>query len=134
MENLFTIASMQWLNCLSWTIHCFRVLLSGLLFEKVLLGESPGCELANIVPSKSGLQTVMEVLKIQINFWTSLGSSLTKLQSQWRAQCFENQRKQIKIKKKRRAEVPIWWKWGRKRLLYYLLKERIHANLKRVAE
>ncbi|KAF8389799.1 hypothetical protein HHK36_024318 [Tetracentron sinense] len=50
---------------------------------KVLLGESPGCELDGIVPSKSGVQTVLEVLKIQLNFWPILESLFTQLQSQW---------------------------------------------------
>jgi histone deacetylase 6 len=52
-----------------------------------LLGEGPGSELGNIAPSRAGLQTVLEVMKIQMNFWPSLGSSYAKLQSQWGAYC-----------------------------------------------
>ncbi|XP_058227179.1 histone deacetylase 15 isoform X2 [Rhododendron vialii] len=50
---------------------------------KVLLGESPGCEAENAVPSKSGLLTVMEVLKIQMKFWPTLEPVLLKLNLQW---------------------------------------------------
>ncbi|KAH7549304.1 hypothetical protein JRO89_XS13G0012000 [Xanthoceras sorbifolium] len=93
---------------------------------KVLLGENPGCELDHCVPSKAGLQTVLEVLKIQTNFWHSLESNYTKLQSQWEIYICENKRKQIK--KVRRADALIWWKWGKKRLLYHILKR--HHRLK----
>ncbi|KAG4932984.1 hypothetical protein JHK87_046986 [Glycine soja] len=55
---------------------------------KVLLGESPGCELENSFPSKAGLQTVLEVLKIQMNFWPALGPIFVTLESQWRVYCF----------------------------------------------
>ncbi|OVA05034.1 Histone deacetylase superfamily [Macleaya cordata] len=48
---------------------------------KVLLGESPGCEV-DVEPSKAGLQTVLEVLKVQMKFWPNLESTLTRLQSQ----------------------------------------------------
>lgn len=58
--------------------------LSSVPLEQVLLGESPGCELENSFPTKSGLQTVLEVLQIQMNFWPSLGPIFMNLQSQWR--------------------------------------------------
>ena len=50
---------------------------------KVLLGESPECEVENAVPSKSGLLTVLEVLKIQMKFWPMLESIFSKLESRW---------------------------------------------------
>ncbi|WVZ11893.1 hypothetical protein V8G54_016423 [Vigna mungo] len=56
---------------------------------KVLLGESPGCELENSFPSKAGLLTVLEVLKIQMKFWLSLGPIFVNLESQWRMYCFQ---------------------------------------------
>ncbi|XP_022736487.1 histone deacetylase 15 isoform X2 [Durio zibethinus] len=59
---------------------------------KVLLGESYGCEPENIVPSKAGLHTVLEVLKIQMKYWPTLSSSLEKLQSQWGMYSMENKR------------------------------------------
>ncbi|KAJ8752232.1 hypothetical protein K2173_003868 [Erythroxylum novogranatense] len=98
---------------------------------KALLGESLGSKLDNIVPTKAGIQTVMEVLKIQMNFWPSLGSSFEKLQSQWEIQCFENKKKPVK--KRRRADLPRWWKWGRKQLLYHLLSGHIHVRSKRLS-
>ncbi|XP_028208611.1 histone deacetylase 15 isoform X3 [Glycine soja] len=78
---------------------------------KVLLGESPGCELENSFPSKAGLQTVLEVLKIQMNFWPALGPIFVTLESQWRVYCFGKKRKHIK--KRHRILVPMW-RWGRK--------------------
>ncbi|OMO91968.1 Histone deacetylase superfamily [Corchorus capsularis] len=49
---------------------------------KVLLGESPAPEPENIVPSKAGLHTVLEVLKIQMKYWPTLSSGFEKLESQ----------------------------------------------------
>ncbi|GMI99538.1 histone deacetylase 15 [Hibiscus trionum] len=86
---------------------------------KVLLGESHECEPENVVPSKAGLQTVLEVLKIQMNYWPNLSSSFEKLQSQWGMCSVENKRKQVK--KRRVFEPPVWWRWGRKQLLYHIL-------------
>ncbi|XVF53948.1 hypothetical protein PTKIN_Ptkin05aG0141500 [Pterospermum kingtungense] len=61
---------------------------------KVLLGENSGCEPVNIVPSKSGLHTVLEVLKIQMKYWPTLNSSFEKLQSQWGMYCMESKSKE----------------------------------------
>lgn len=61
-----------------------------ILVIKVLLGENPGCELGDSAPSKSGLVTVLEVLKIQMNFWPSLASRFTELQSLWEIYAAEN--------------------------------------------
>ncbi|VVA21434.1 PREDICTED: histone deacetylase [Prunus dulcis] len=93
---------------------------------KVLLGESPGCELDNTLPSRSGLQTVLEVLQIQNKYWPALESSLTKFQSQCSMYTIQNKKKQIK--KRRRAMAPIWWKGGRKTLLYRLLNGHFHLK------
>lgn len=57
---------------------------------KVLIGESHGCEVDAIVPSKAGLRTVLEVLKIQMNFWSTLEPVLSKLQSKWELYAFED--------------------------------------------
>lgn len=51
--------------------------------KQVLLGEDPGCNMDKIVPSKSGLRTIFEVLKIQTKFWHSLEDIFAKFQSQW---------------------------------------------------
>lgn len=64
---------------------------------KVLLGESPECELQNALPSKSGLQTVLEVVKIQMNYWPTLGSSFAKLQSQWGMYSLENKSEDLSL-------------------------------------
>ncbi|KAG5536248.1 hypothetical protein RHGRI_023883 [Rhododendron griersonianum] len=60
---------------------------------KVLLGESPGCEAENVVPSKSGLLTVMEVLKIQMKFWPTLEPILLKLNLQWGTYALPNRKR-----------------------------------------
>ncbi|XP_057416013.1 histone deacetylase 15 isoform X2 [Lotus japonicus] len=86
---------------------------------KVLLGEDPGRELENSFPSKAGIQTVLEVLKIQLNYWPSLGPIFSNLQSQWRMYCLGKKRKQIK--KRRRILAPKWWRLGRKSFLFHYL-------------
>lgn len=48
-----------------------------------MLGESPGCDLDDPLPSRAGMKTVLDVLGIQKNFWPVLESSFSKLQSQW---------------------------------------------------
>ncbi|KAL4346488.1 hypothetical protein GQ457_17G026140 [Hibiscus cannabinus] len=93
---------------------------------KVLLGESRECEPENMVPSKAGLHTVLEVLKIQMNYWPNLSSSFEKLQSQWGMYSVENKEKQAK--KRRAFEPPIWWRWGRKQLLYHILTGHFHLK------
>ncbi|XP_035546860.1 histone deacetylase 15 isoform X2 [Juglans regia] len=95
---------------------------------KVLLGESPGCNPENFLPSKAGVQTVLEVLKIQMNFWPALGSKYSDLQSQWGMYCMKTKKKQIK--KRRRAAAPLWWKWGQKSFLYHLLNGHLHVKSK----
>ncbi|XP_061362152.1 histone deacetylase 15 isoform X2 [Gastrolobium bilobum] len=95
---------------------------------KVLLGESPGCELENGFPSNAGLQTVLEVLKVQMNYWPSLGPIFINLQSQWRPYCLGKKRKQIK--KKRRVQAPMWWRWGRKSFLFHFLNGHLRVKSK----
>ncbi|XP_021905585.1 histone deacetylase 15 isoform X2 [Carica papaya] len=97
---------------------------------KVLLGESPGYEVQNNPPSKAGFQAVMDVLKIQISFWPTLESSLTRLQSEWGAYSTEYKKKQIKKRLRLEAPIwaPIWWKWGRKRFLYQFLCGRLSVK------
>ncbi|KAK8558188.1 hypothetical protein V6N13_073861 [Hibiscus sabdariffa] len=76
---------------------------------KVMLGESSECEPENIAPSKAGLLTVLEVLKIQMKYWPSLSSSFEKLQAQWGMHCTDNQSKGKEVKKRRVFEPPMWW-------------------------
>ncbi|XP_016506792.1 histone deacetylase 15 [Nicotiana tabacum] len=93
---------------------------------KVLLGESPVIDLDNTVPSKSGLQSVMDVLKIQMNYWPTLETNFIKLQSKWGHYVFQDTRKQVK--RRRRTGLPIWWRWGRKRWLYQILSKQLRAK------
>ncbi|KAJ9567395.1 hypothetical protein OSB04_003361 [Centaurea solstitialis] len=93
---------------------------------KVLLGESPDSMLENVVPSRSGLRTVLDVLMIQNQFWPTLGSIFSDLQSRWGSYACQ----EIKRKKRRRFVVPHWWKVGRKKFLHYTLSEQLRLNSK----
>ncbi|OMO83040.1 Histone deacetylase superfamily [Corchorus olitorius] len=62
---------------------------------KVLLGESPAPEPENIVPSKAGLHTVLEVLKIQMKYWPTLSSGFEKLESQRGMYSMEDESKEL---------------------------------------
>ncbi|KAG5619007.1 hypothetical protein H5410_018831 [Solanum commersonii] len=93
---------------------------------KVLLGESPTIDIENTVPSKVGLRSVFDVLKIQMNFWPTLEANFTKLHSEWGSYAFQDTREQSK--KRRRTGLPIWWRWGRKRLLYHILSKQLRAK------
>lgn len=85
-----------------WYIRAYGSLiyflfLTWVLLKQVLLGESPGCELENSFPSKAGLLTVLEVLKIQMKFWLSLGPIFVNLESQWRMYCFQKKSKELPL-------------------------------------
>ncbi|KAK4350002.1 hypothetical protein RND71_029315 [Anisodus tanguticus] len=62
---------------------------------KVLLGESHVIDIDNIVPSKSGLRSVLDVLKIQMNFWPTLETNFTKLHSKWGSYAFQDTISQV---------------------------------------
>jgi histone deacetylase 6 len=95
---------------------------------KVLLGENPENELPiATTPSVAGLQTVLDVLNIQLEFWPSLAISYSKLLSELEARLIENKKNQMKRKVVR---VPTWWKWGRKKLLYNFLSARMISRSK----
>lgn len=83
---------------------------------KVLLGEGAKHDTDQIMPTKSGVRTVLEVLKIQSNYWPKLESRFLKLQSEWGWYAMPEKKR----KKRRKAKVPAWWKWGRRTLLYRL--------------
>ncbi|CAN4088869.1 unnamed protein product [Withania somnifera] len=93
---------------------------------KVLLGDSPVIDTDNIVPSKAGLRTVLDVLKIQMNYWPTLETHFTKLHSKWGSYAFQDTQKQSK--KRRRTGLPIWWRWGRKRWLHRILSKQLRAK------
>lgn len=94
---------------------------------KVLLGERRGCKVDNIVPTRAGLRTVVEVLKIQKKFWPKLDSALSNLISIWGVHLQEKRKKMIKRK---RAFVPVWWKFGRKRFAYQVLTKNLRSKSK----
>ncbi|KAK1320782.1 Histone deacetylase 15 [Acorus calamus] len=92
---------------------------------KVLLGKNPGCKIDDVIPSRPGLQTVLEVLKVQMKFWPILKSSYMGLQSQWDTISSLKQKKQAK--KRRHTLGPILWKLGRRRLIY---RHLLHAGFR----
>ncbi|PKA56996.1 Histone deacetylase 15 [Apostasia shenzhenica] len=51
---------------------------------KVLLGEIPGYDISNIKPSQTCLQSVLQVLKIQLKYWPILESNYDAIRSQWK--------------------------------------------------
>ncbi|XP_009145883.2 histone deacetylase 15 [Brassica rapa] len=91
---------------------------------KVLLGENSENDDLPIAttPSKAGLETVIEVMNIQMKFWPSLATAYSKLLSEWETRLIENKKNQVKRKLVR---VPTWWKWGRKKFMYRFLSARI---------
>lgn len=100
---------------------------------KVLLGENHVCDAENVVPSKPGLLTVMEVLKIQSSFWPTLEPQFSKLQAEWgwfikslSSECKYNHH----CKMRRRAKVPLWWQGGRKRWLYQVISRKLQLRAK----
>ncbi|XP_038879091.1 histone deacetylase 15 isoform X3 [Benincasa hispida] len=95
---------------------------------KVLLGESPGCDLDDSFPSSAGMKTVLDVLAIQKNFWPVLESNFSKLQSE--SEIFATERRKPCKQRRRAVVAPISWRWGRKRLLYHLLKGQIRVRSK----
>ncbi|KAJ7956592.1 Histone deacetylase [Quillaja saponaria] len=98
---------------------------------KVLLGESPKCELDKNLPSKAGLKTVLDVLKIQMNFWPTLGSSFTNLRSQWGIYYSLGNKRRQTNKKRRRVLAPVLWKWGQKSSLFHFLNGHLRAKSKK---
>lgn len=67
----------------------------------MLLGENPENELPiATTPSVAGLQTVLDVLNIQLEFWPSLAISYSKLLSELEARLIENKSEWCFPKKK----------------------------------
>ncbi|XP_074574248.1 histone deacetylase 15-like isoform X2 [Curcuma longa] len=87
---------------------------------KVLLGESPSGQIDNM-PSKAGLQTVLQVMQIQMKYWPILKPNFMMLQSQW-STVISPIRDQIK--RRRHPLGPVWWKWRSKKFIY----ERLYGQ------
>lgn len=68
-------------------MHMLHLLVSSL---KVLLGESRDNKLENVLPSNSGLETVLDVLRIQKNYWSNLGPVFAKFQSRLEKYTLQN--------------------------------------------
>ncbi|KAG6530599.1 histone deacetylase 15-like isoform X2 [Zingiber officinale] len=81
---------------------------------KVLLGENPSNQIDNI-PSKAGLQTILQVMQIQIKYWPILKPNFMMLQSQW-STVTSTIRDQIK--RRQHPLGPVWWKWRSKKFIY----------------
>lgn len=64
--------------------NCSLSLIVDIAFmSKVLLGERHGCKVDNVVPTRAGLRTVLNVLKIQMNFWPTLEPVFLNILSKW---------------------------------------------------
>ncbi|GJN10196.1 hypothetical protein PR202_ga28270 [Eleusine coracana subsp. coracana] len=90
---------------------------------KVLLGDGTNFDTGATAPSKDGLKTVLQVLKIQQQFWPVLGPAYALLQAQQGSVFSKYTKKGNELKKKKHlgAPGPFWWKMGSKRLLYEAL-------------
>jgi len=86
---------------------------------KVLVGDGSSFDVAT-APSKEGLETVLQVLKIQQQFWPILGPTYASLQAH-QGSVFSKSTS----KKRKHSGVPgpFWWNFGSKRLLYKALYE-----------
>ncbi|KAJ4821933.1 Histone deacetylase 15 [Turnera subulata] len=89
-QLLYTLSGGKLLVILEGGYNLRSISSSATAVIEVLLGESPSCVLGNAAPSKSGLLTVLKVLKIQMNFWPSLRPGFAKLQSLWEAHFLAN--------------------------------------------
>ncbi|GAB2286669.1 Histone deacetylase 15, partial [Dionaea muscipula] len=121
-QMLSTVAGGKMLVILEGGYNLRSISSSATAVIKVLLGESTECPIECVGPSRAGMRTVVEVLKIQSKYWQSLTPNLTKLQSIWEAYLLQHQKPEKK--KRSRKAVPIWWMCGRKRLFYHALFQR----------
>lgn len=64
-------------------------------------------DIDNTVPSKAGLRSVLDVLKIQMNFWPPLEANFTKLHSKWGSYAFQDTSEFLEFSLERIYEVPI---------------------------
>ncbi|KAL2652443.1 hypothetical protein R1flu_020571 [Riccia fluitans] len=88
---------------------------------KVLLGDDPGPLPENIQPTEPGALSMFDVFAIQSQYWPDLQIPLSVQNLAQMAS-----RRQGKGKRRsRRTYVggPVWWKWGRRRVVYYLWQE-----------
>ncbi|XP_073296704.1 histone deacetylase 15-like isoform X3 [Primulina huaijiensis] len=94
---------------------------------KVLLGDGPEHDADQVIPTKAGLRTVLEVLQIQMKYWPSLEPKYLKLESE--CGCSTLQDRKLLLKRKRRCSMgPTWWKWGRRRWLYRIWCKNFSLN------
>nr|CAB3455759.1 unnamed protein product [Digitaria exilis] len=100
-------------------------LITALIWEwDVLVGDGSGfC--SESAPSKEGLKTVLQVLKVQQQFWPVLGPTYASLQAQQGSVFSKSTSKGNELKKRKYSggSGPFWWKFGSKRLLYNVLYE-----------
>ncbi|KAG9456774.1 hypothetical protein H6P81_001282 [Aristolochia fimbriata] len=94
---------------------------------RVLLGENPTCEIDHLTPSEAGLRTVLEVLKIQLRHWPILKPIYAILMSQWKSLSSQTKKKRVMRKL---VSLPVWWRLGRKRTMYQLLRGAQQFKLK----
>ncbi|CAN6181344.1 unnamed protein product [Urochloa humidicola] len=97
---------------------------------KVLVGEGPGIRFESS-PSEEGLKTVLQVLKIQQQFWAVLSPTYALLQQEQQGSVFSkstNKTNELKKRKHSGGPGPFWWKFGSKRFLYEALYEGRHLR------
>ncbi|BBM99274.1 protein MpHDAC3 [Marchantia polymorpha subsp. ruderalis] len=88
---------------------------------KVLLGDNPGPLPDNLQPTEAGALSMFDVFAVQSQYWPCLQiplfvQHLARISSR-------GHRKGKRINRKPYVGGPVWWKWGRRRVVYYLWQE-----------
>ena len=84
---------------------------------QVLQGDHPAPLPDNMQPSAAGAAAMLEVFTIQQQYWSNLSeATFLKLGALLMKLTKDMSRK--RILKRRHTGGPVWWKWGRRRVLY----------------
>ncbi|CAM6087216.1 unnamed protein product [Calypogeia fissa] len=86
---------------------------------KVLVGDRPGPAQEDLQPTEAGAISMLNVFAIQSRYWPTLHmpeflQRVTKMASS------NSQKKGTCQKRRCYHGGPVWWKWGRRRVIYHL--------------
>ncbi|KAJ3669933.1 hypothetical protein LUZ60_010257 [Juncus effusus] len=90
---------------------------------KVLLGEEPDFNPSKGMPTKEVMETVLQVLQIQSQFWPVLTKYYSIVKPL--VKFFSSNNGSLK---KRQYSGPFWWNCGSKRLLFELIHKRLQKK------
>lgn len=93
---------------------------------QVLQGDHPAPLPDNMQPSAAGAAAMLEVFTIQQQYWSNLSeATFLKLGALLMKLTKDMSRK--RILKRRHTGGPVWWKWGRRHVLYGIW---LHTKMK----